>query len=309
MTSPFGPLTLIVNPRAGGRGAARLLDRLRRTLDATGLDHEVRPTAGPGDATAIARTALGGGARYLVAVGGDGTVHEVVNGMLDAAGAPVGPGAVLGVVAAGSGCDFVRTFDLPTKVPAAVDRLGGDAVRPIDVARVSYVDPDGRPSSRYFANIAEAGLGATTADRADRMPRAMGQSRYLAAFWAVLPGYRAGDARVEVDGQVAYEGRVVNVVAANCRFFGGGMQISPRSDPADGRLEVLVFHGRKTDSFTMLPKVYRGSHLPHPGVAELRGRSVVVTAAHPLAMEADGEVLGTTPATIEIVPTAISLKV
>jgi len=142
------------------------------------------------------------------------------------------------------------------------------------------------------------------------MPRAFGQSRYVAAFWAVLPSYRAaGAARIEVDGATAYEGRAVNVVAANCRYFGGGMHISPRSEPADGVLEVLVFNGRKTDSFTMLPKVYRGRHVPHHSIVELRGTRFTVSAEQPLAVEADGEVLGTTPVTIHVVPSAITIKV
>ncbi|MGI8684588.1 MAG: diacylglycerol/lipid kinase family protein [Acidimicrobiales bacterium] len=309
MTSPFGPLSLIVNPQAGGRKGTRRLDRLRRTLDGSGLEHEVRPTEGPGDATRLARQVLSDGGRFVVAVGGDGTVHEVVNGMLDAAGGPVAPGAVLGVVAAGSGCDFVRTFGLPSGAVPAAGRLAGDAVRTIDVARIGYLDAGGQAVTRYFANIAEAGLGATTAARAIVMPRVLGQSRYLAAFWAVLPGYRPGTARIDVDGVTAYEGRAVNVVAANCRYFGGGMHISPRSEPADGSLELLVFNGRKTDSFTMLPKVYRGRHMPHRSIVELRGRTFAISADQHLAVEADGEVLGTTPVTIDVVPSAITLKV
>lgn len=309
MTSPIGPLALVVNPEAGGRKGSRRLDRLRRALDDQGLDHEVRATLAPGDGARAARQALEDGARLLVAVGGDGTVHEVVNGMLDGDGRAHVTGAVLGVVAAGSGCDFVRTFGLPSRPAPAAARLAGGGVRAVDVARIGFVDGGGRPASRFFVNIAEAGLGASTAARAVRMPRSLGQSRYLAAFWAVLPGYRPGSARIDADGAPVYDGRAVNVVAANCRYFGGGMHISPRSDPGDGALELLVFNGRKTDSFTMLPKVYRGRHIPHRSIMELRGGQFRVTAEPALAVEADGEVLGTTPVTIDVVPAALTLKV
>lgn len=309
VTSPFGRLSLVVNPRAGGRRAPARLQRLVRALDAEGLDHEILRTEGPGDATRLARSALERGGRYLVAVGGDGTVHEVVNGLLADDGSALVPDAVLGVVAAGSGCDFIRTFGLPANTVAAAARLGGETVRGVDVARVGYVDVDGRSAVRHFANIAEAGLGATTAARAVRLPRALGQSRYLAAFWAVLPSYRPGDVRIVVDGVPAFEGRAVNVVAANGAYFGGGMHISPRSEPSDGLLELLVFTGRKTDSFTMLPKVYRGRHLPHRDIVELGGCRFVIEPAGPLAVEADGEVLGTTPMSVEVVPGAITLKV
>ena len=308
MSSPFGRLCLIVNPSAGRRAGGGLR-AITEALDARGLAHDVEVTAAAGDATAIARRRLADGYRFLVAVGGDGTVHEVVNGMVDGEGRPVAAGAVLGVVAAGSGCDLVRTFGLPARPAPAVARLAGDGVRPVDVARVEYLDAGGRRAHRVFANIAEVGLGATTAARAAALPRRLGQSRYLVAFWAVLARYRPGDARIEVDGSVGYEGRAVNVVLANCRYFGGGMHISPRSDPADGLLDLLVFTGRKTDSFTMLPQVYRGRHLPHPRVVELRGRRFRVETVRPLDVEADGEVLGTSDVTVEVVPGALTLKV
>lgn len=309
MNSPFGRACLIVNPRAGGRRANGALRRIVGTLEAQGIAADVEITTGPGDATRIARRRVAKGGRFIVAVGGDGTVHEVVNGLLDDGGAPAAQGVVLGIVAAGSGCDYIRTFGLPSRVTAAAGRLGGDEVRRVDVARIRHVDAGGRPAARHFVNIAEVGLGATTAKRAAELPRLLGQARYLAAFWAVLPSYRPCDARIEVDGALAYEGRAVNVVAANCRYFGAGMHISPQSDPSDGVLELLVFTGRKTDSFTMLPQVYRGRHIPHPHIVELRGRRFRVEAERPLDVEADGEVLGTSALVIEVVPSRLDLKV
>ena len=309
MPSPFGRLCLVVNPRAGGGHTGRSLDGLTGALDAAGLEHDVELTAAPGDATRIARRRLDAGCRFVVAVGGDGTVHEVVNGMLDGTGRPLAGDAVLGVVAAGSGCDYIRTFGLPSRADRAVARLAGDAVQRVDVARIGYVDASGAPASRCFVNIAEVGLGAATAVRAARLPRRLGQGRYLAAFWAVLPSYRPAAARIEVDGVVAHDGRAVNVVVANARYFGGAMQVSPRSDPSDGTLELLVFTGPKTDSFTMLPKVYRGRHVPHRNIVELGGRSFRIEPVTALDVEADGEVLGTTPVTVEVVPAALALKV
>lgn len=244
----------------------------------------------------------------MVAVGGDGTVHEVVNGLLheDAA---LRRDTVLGVVSAGSGCDLVRTFGLPADALGAVGRLAGADTRPLDVGKIGYLDRDGRPAVRYFANIAEAGLGGSTARRAAALPAWLGPARYFFAFWLVLPSYRPCSARVDVDGEPVFEGRAVNVVLANCRFFGGGMHISPASDPADGTLEVQVYTGSKTDSFTTLPRVYAGRHLPHRNVVELKGTRFHLHAEQALEIEADGEVLGTTPATIEMLPRPLSLKV
>lgn len=287
-------------------GAA--LPAVERSLHSLGLEYDVRTTQAPGDASRFAREALADRRRFLVAVGGDGTVHEVVNGMLDEDGA-VASEAVLGVVAAGSGCDLVRTFGLPSSPEGAAARLAGGDVRALDVVKISHVDTQGRHALRYFANIAEAGLGAATARRAATLPRSLGAGRYLLGFWATLPSYEPGAMRIEMDDTVAYEGRAVNVVAANCRFFGGGMQISPRSDPGDGLVEVLVFTGRKTDSFTLLPRIYRGRHLPNASIVELRGSRLRLHSDQPVEIEADGEVLGTTPATVEVLPGAINLKV
>ncbi|MBW3547478.1 MAG: diacylglycerol kinase family lipid kinase [Actinobacteria bacterium] len=308
MSSPLGRPLLIVNQQAGGRKVDAVVRRLQAALAGHGVDYDLSTTGGPGHASHMARERLEEGGRFLVAVGGDGTVHEVVNGMF-VDGRTIVPQPVLGVVAAGSGCDFVRTFGLPTAPAEAAARLAGAETRALDLARIDYVDAHGSSGTRYFANIAEAGLGGATAARAAGLPRLLGPSRYFFAFWATLPSYQPGTMRIEVDGVVAHEGRTVNVVVANGRFFGGGMHISPRSDPGDGTLELLVFTGRKTDSFTMLPKVYRGRHVPHPSIVELRGRCIRLESEQPFTIEADGEILGTTPATVEVLPSPIRLKV
>src|SRR6516164_9729209 len=137
MTSPFGPLVVIANPRSGRGKAAAHLPEIERILTDAQLSYRTVRTTRPGHATEVARDALARGERYLVAVGGDGTVHEVVNGMLDD-GRPLAPDAVLGVVAAGSGCDFVRSFGLPDDAVRAAGHLAGDEVRAIDVGTVTF---------------------------------------------------------------------------------------------------------------------------------------------------------------------------
>jgi YegS/Rv2252/BmrU family lipid kinase len=306
VTSPFGPLVIIANPKAGRGKVSAALDEIEHVLKDAELDHRIVETTHPGHATQAARDALRGGERYLVAAGGDGTVHEVVNGMLED-GVPVAADAVLGVVAAGSGCDFVRSFGIPGDAVQAARHLAGDAVRPIDVGRVTYA-ADGRQASQYFPNIAQVGVGASLVSRAARLPALLGPTRYLVGFWLTLPGFRPTTVRLEADGQ-AYEWRAHNVVVANCQFYGGGMRISPKSQPDDGLLDVLVMAGPKSDAFTIVPKVYKGTHLPHRNIVELRASRIRVEADAPLTIEADGETLGTTPATFEIISKAIRLKV
>lgn len=303
MTSPFGPLVLIANPNAGRGAVSKALPRVESFLRNENLVYRIVRTTHPGHATEAARQALSDGERYLVAVGGDGTVHEVVNGMVGDGG-PVAADAVLGVVAAGSGCDFVRSFGLPPDAAQAAERLTGDRVRAIDVGTVTCADGD----TRCFVNIAEAGLGGAVVARAANLGKFLGGARYAAGFWLTLPRFRPAAVRLDADGQY-HAWRAFNVVVANCRFYGGGMQISPNSDPGDCLLDILVMTGPKSDSFTTLPKVYKGAHLPHRNIAELRAAQLTIEAEPGFPVEADGELLGVTPASFGIIPGAIRLKV
>jgi diacylglycerol kinase (ATP) len=307
VTSPFGPLNLILNPRAGRGRVAQELPEIERTLLSNGLEFRVKRTTAPGDAARFARETLESGDRFLVAVGGDGTVHEVVNGMFEG-DRPLAPDAVLGVVAAGSGCDFVKTFGLPSDVTRAVRHLTGENVFAIDIGKVTYRDHDGRERTELFPNIAEAGLGGESVARAARLPRWVGRSRYFWGFWLAVRTFKPAEIRLVADRR-EWSGRGNNVVIANGQFFGGGMKISPRSMPDDGRLDVQVSTGPKSDAFTTLPKIYRGEHVPSPRIKEFLGARIEVDADRPLRIEADGEVLGTTPAVFEVIPGSIRLKI
>jgi diacylglycerol kinase (ATP) len=305
MTSPFGPLVLIANPNAGRGQADQALPRIESVLKQANLSYRIVRTTHPGHAAEAARQALRNGERYLAAVGGDGTVHEVVNGMIED-GKPLAPDAVLGVVPTGSGCDFVRSFGLPSDPEQAAAHLAGDQVQTIDVGTVTCADGE----TRCFVNIAEVGLGAAVVARAAGLKagRFLGGARYAAGFWLTLPRFRPAAVRLDADGQY-HAWRSFNVVVANCRFYGGGMHISPNSDPCDRLLDILVMTGPKSDSFTTLPKVYKGAHLPHRNIAELRTARLSVEADPTFPVEADGEVLGPTPASFGVIPGGIRLKV
>ena len=152
-------------------------------------------------------------------------------------------------------------------------------------------------TTRYFVNIAEAGLGGAVVARAagfKGLGRFLGGARYACGFWLTLPRFRPAAVRLDADGH-AFGWRAFNVVVANCRFYGGGMQISPKSDPGDGLLDVLVMTGPKSDSFTTLPKVYRGTHLPHRNIAELRAGQVRVEAGRPSWSRRTGKSWATRP--------------
>ena len=304
MPSPFGRLVLVVNPRAGRGEVGREMPELERRIRAGRLDYRIEETRGPGDATRLAREALDAGDRFIVAVGGDGTINEVVNGMVDDEGSVVEE-AVLGVVAAGSGSDFVRTFGLPDRVTTGARHLLGEQTYPIDVARITY-GPEER--WRYFVNAAQVGLGAQVVRRAARMPRFLGRGRFFLGFWRSVIGYPVSELHVRADRR-EFRGRAHSVVIANGQFLGGGMRISPRSYPGDGKLDVHVSTGPKSQTFTILPQIYRGEHLPDPRITEMLGAEIEVGSDRPVPVEADGEPLGETPVKVTVLKEALRLKI
>jgi diacylglycerol kinase (ATP) len=306
MSSVYGQLVLICNARSGRGGVARCLPEVKSHLEKRELPYEIRYTEGRGDATRIAREALDEGKRFLVAVGGDGTVHEVVNGMIQDDKA-VNPDAVFGVVAAGTGSDFIKTFGIPAMPGHAVAHLDGHEAFPIDIGKITYTE-DGAEKVRYFANIAEAGMGAEVVDRASRLPRWLGPTVYLVAFWLTLARYRNPNVKADLVDRT-YEGSMNNIVVANGQFFGGGVKIAPKAAPTDGILDIQIYRTSKRESLALVQKVQKGIHLPHPQIEEAKRVRLSVETDPQVRIEADGEVLGYTPAEFEVLKDLLSLKV
>jgi diacylglycerol kinase (ATP) len=298
----LGDVLLIANPRAG-TGTRTAAGRAAQLLAERGITARTAVTAGPGDATTIAAEASRAGVGLVVAVGGDGTVQEVVNGFpLD------GDGPVLGVVPAGSGCDLVRTFGLDRPVEVLVGHLASPHTTPIDLVRTTFMDDDGREVVRHAANAVEIGFGGTVAAVAARLPRRLGPGRYRVGIVAAWGGFRRVAMRVVHDGGV-HEGRLCNVVVANGQFFGGGLHVAPRALPDDGRLDVQAWGGTPTDVVRAARLLQDGSHLRRPDVRAWSSASVTVETESPVRVEADGEPLGRTPVTCTALRGAVRLKV
>ena len=250
---------MIVNPAAANGRTARQWPEIARRAEAHGLDVDVRLTERRGHATELAATAVAEGAELVVAVGGDGTVSEVANGMAGAAATD------LAVVQRGSGCDFIRTFGISKDTDRALEVAAHAPARTIDVGRISYTGRDGSPQSRHFVNVASAGLTGVAADRVNRCGKPLGAT--VAFAWAAVAtfvGYRNSPFTVEIDDE-RIEQVCNNAIVANCRYFAGGMKIVPEADPSDGLLDVLVWGDvSKADLARNLHKLYRGTHTTPP---------------------------------------------
>lgn len=307
-TSAFGDLTVIVNPNAAAGAVRGEVPALKRALSAQGLPYALQLAETASAASQAARGALESGGRYVVAVGGDGTVQAVLNGLFDDGRALVEQ-PVLGVVGAGSGCDLLRTFGLPPGTVDGVSHLTGDNVYPFDVVKAVTTGPGGDRVTTYVHNLAEVGLGASVVRRRQRLPAWTRRTGDFLGFWLALVGSRTATVDVKVDTKT-YEGPAFNVVVGNAQFTNGGLRLSPRSFPGDGVLDVLVFTGPRSDALTMLPRIFRhGDHVPDGHIRELRAKiRVAVDADRPLAVVADGNDLGRTPATFQMLPRQVLLK-
>jgi diacylglycerol kinase (ATP) len=300
-----GPVVFLVNPASGNGATGKRWPELAHRAAAVGLTGDTLFSERPGHLGELARDAATDGARLLVVVGGDGSVHEVANGVHGLADPPE-----IAVVPRGTGWDFVRTFGIPRDVEQAARIALAGATRIIDVGVVGYRAWDGGEARAVFANAASAGMSGAIAQRAnDTSKRLGGKASYLWATLAVFARWSAADVRLTVDGEHR-GGQMFDVIVANGRFVGGGMKICPDAEPDDGLLDVLTIGDvTKSDLVLTMPKIYRGTHLPHPKAELLRGRSITVDADEALPIQLDGEQPGTTPARFELLPRALRLRV
>lgn len=294
-------IVAIVNPAAGGGRASRLWARAAEHLGRHGIDVDARFTSSPRHATELTLAAVDDGYQTIVAVGGDGTVHEVTNGLLASGRSD----ARLGVVPAGTGMDFIRNIGVRRGVIEAVNRIVRGNVRQIDLGLAE----DG--SERFFINFAETGIGAAVVAReAASHSRLPGRaSFFLASVGAVLKEDQLGGT-VSVDGTVAYSGPLTSVVIANGRYFGGGMKIAPRASLNDGLLDVvLLCDFTRAQLLGNIWKIYPGTHTRHPKVLSVQGRTIGVALESATRLDLDGELYDDMPARFRIVSNAVSVLV
>ena len=295
----------LVNPASANGSTGRRWPELARRAVAAGLEGDARFSERQGHLAELAREAALEGVRLLVVVGGDGSVNEVANGL---AGIPDPPDVA--IVPRGTGWDFVRTFGIPRNVEEAVAIALHGETRELDLGRVTFRAWDGSEAISWFANVASAGMSGAIAQRANETTKALGgKASYLLATFAVFARWSAAEIELDVDGERRH-GSMFDVVIANGRFFGGGMQMCPNAEPDDGLFDVLPIGDiTKADLIRTMPKIYRGTHLPHPKAELLRGASVSIASDTPIPVQLDGEQPGTTPARFDVVPRALRLRV
>lgn len=280
--SPEPRYRVIVNPAAGRGNGARFLPYLHTLLQ--GLRYDLVQTEAPRHATALAASAADEGYDVVVAVGGDGTTFEVINGL-------AGRDTILAVIPIGSGNDFVKPLGIPTDPPAAVECLRRGRVRRIDLGRVGPT---------YFGNMLGIGFDARVAVETYRLPRLHGFALYLAALWKTVWGYRSPYLHLECDGRIL-EGRFLLAAVGNGRCQGANFWLTPQAEMDDGYLDLCLISDMPLPLFFYhLPKVFRGRHTRLREVKMLRARRIRVRSAEPVAVHADGEILAAAAMELEV---------
>ncbi|HLM33085.1 MAG TPA: diacylglycerol kinase family protein [Gaiellaceae bacterium] len=302
-----GPVVFLVNPASANGSTGRRWPEIEQRATTAGLVGETLMSERPGHLVELAERAAGGGAGLLVAVGGDGTVHEVVNGLIRSGRAGEVDFAVL---SRGTGKDFVRSLRIPGGLDGAIETARTGRTRVVDVGLARFTGLDGSPAEAYFANFAGAGISGSIARRANVSSKALGgKAAFMWSTVAVFMRWKSADVAVDVDG-APRSGRMFEVLAMNGDYTAGGMWMAPDAKADDGVFDVvLIGDVTKLDFALTFPKIYRGRHVGHPKIEHLQGRTVSVDSVTPLPIALDGEQPGTTPVTFEIVPHALRLRV
>ncbi|MCU0561012.1 MAG: YegS/Rv2252/BmrU family lipid kinase [Desulfobacterales bacterium] len=290
----------LVNPAAGRGRAARKWPVLAASLGAGKAPAATWWTEGPRHAERLAAKARREGAQRLIVVGGDGTLLEAINGLW---WEPSGALPSVGIVPVGTGCDYARNFSLGATLQ---DKLAAALAEPtvaVDVGLCRLIGPDGRPRARVFLNVLGFGFDAAVIGRVQRRPlKIRGRMAYLIASLREISQARCFSVAGTIDAEPV-DTRALIVAAGLGTSFGAGMRITPAGNPTAGRFQVVWGENlSRLELLRLLPKIYAGGHLGHPKVRSRCACRVALAAQPAAGVEAEGELIGTTPVGLEIHP-------
>jgi len=307
---------VIVNPKSASGSTENRWAQIASDLRAHFGAFQVAFTKKQGDGSLLAKRGAESGRKFIIACGGDGTINEVANGILESGG-----DIELGVLPSGTGGDFRRTLGMPTGAREAAQGLKTGETKKIDVGRVTFFNHAGRETSRYFLNVASFGLSASIIERVktknkfDWLPHDLlrGKATFAVSTLQEVLDLNFVTVRVRIDEKEEKTLNTINFAVANSRFFGGGMKIAPDACLNDGFFDIVNIGDMKTAKILLNAyTLYNGSHLNLSEVKHTKAKRVEVKAADSnteIHLETDGELPGKLPAVFEIVPEALKVRV
>jgi YegS/Rv2252/BmrU family lipid kinase len=300
---------VILNPAAGRGAAGRRRGELEAALRTAGLPFDLLTTHGRGGATELASQAVERGYEAVVAVGGDGTINEVANGLVRSAQAGAGE-AALAIIPLGTGSDFAKMFGglSADDLPGAVARIAAGQRRPVDVGQIT-VATGGRELRRVFVNGLGAGIDAQVAVEVGKVTWTTGLAAYLVASLRALASYKPSAMTVRYDGKELRK-KLYFATVASGRWQGGGFLLTPRASIDDGLLDVCIVPSLRLDQvIRYFPKLLDGTHTELKIVTMAQARQIEISSAAPFPVATDGEVVATdaTHVSVEVLPGALQL--
>lgn len=313
--SPNTPL-VIVNPKSASGSTESRWAKTASDLAAHFGAFRVEFTRQQGDGIILAKRAAENGAKFIIACGGDGTINEVANGILES-----GKDAELGILPSGTGGDFRRTLEIPSGASDAARALRDGATKIIDVGRVTFVNHQNEETSRYFLNVSSFGLSALiiervkTVNKLEWLPSDLirGKATFALSTLQEVLGLDFVTVRVKIDDAPEKSLNTINFAVANSRFFGGGMKIAPDAKLNDGFFDIINIGDIKTARVLLNAyKLYNGTHLALKEVKSTLAKKVEISPTdcnQIILLETDGELPGKLPAIYEIIPKALKVRV
>ena len=306
---------VIVNPKSAAGATSSRWAEIAADFRTHFGAFQVAFTKGHGDGIVLAKRAVEAGRKFIIACGGDGTINEVANGILE-----TGADVELGILPSGTGGDFRRTLNLPTEIREIGRTLREGKTKKIDIGRVTFQDFSGETVSRYFLNVSSFGLSAAiienvkTTTSLNWLPNASvrGKASFALSTLQEVLDLNFKTVRVKMDEKDEKQLNTINFCVCNARFFGGGMKIAPDAKVADGAFDVVNIGDIKTAKILLNAyKLYGGTHLSLPEVKSTLAGKIEVSPVgnEDIHIEIDGELLGKLPAKYEILPNVLKIRV
>ncbi len=294
-------LLVIVNPVSANGKTARIWPKHEKYLLNKGLNMARFYTRYPLHASELAREGVLKGYRRIMVVGGDGTVNEVVNGLL-VDEELIASDIQLIIFSQGTGCDFIRSLGLKKGVDDVYQLIMDGKIKYIDLGKVTYITNQGTEDERYFLNVADLGIGGETVKLVNESSKLLGGFlTYLIGALRTIMKYKNKVMRLDIDGKEILQKSINSIMVGNGQYFGGGIKITPGANLEDGKFKIVILGNlNKWEIIMNLIKAYKGTHLSHPKVDVFNGKELSVNSPEKVLLEIDGETIGMLPARFNI---------
>jgi diacylglycerol kinase (ATP) len=301
---------IVVNPTAGGGKAKRVAyTLLQKIKNISAADVNITFTKEKNDAIFITRKAILNGAKLIIAVGGDGTINEVVNGFFEE-GNQLNPFCELGIINCGTGEGYARTLNIPQSVGQQIELLFQPMSIALDLGRITYQGNSGETVSRLFVNECQTGIGSKVASIVGKNLKIF-SGKIVFGLVATIQAILMKPLKLEIgyDNEAFQEFRLIGLVVGNGTECAGGMKLTPDAKLNDSFFDVLsIYNMSVVQRLLNLSKVYSGTHILSPHFSIKKCKKLKIRSDFVISLEADGEILGNSPFDIEILPGAIRIK-